>query len=61
MVEESFRLNLTTIQHCDRYLQRYILKKLGHPLVLAMDEVDNDISRLIRLSYLLNVLIKIFV
>ena len=39
-VEESFRLNLTTIQRCDRYLQRHILKGLGHPLVLAMDEVD---------------------
>ncbi|WP_318284169.1 AAA-like domain-containing protein [Brasilonema sennae] len=24
----------------DRYLQRHILKGLGHPLVLAMDEVD---------------------
>ncbi|BAZ20598.1 hypothetical protein NIES4073_14740 [Kalymmatonema gypsitolerans NIES-4073] len=39
-VEESFRLNLTTIQRCDRYLQRHILKGLGSPLVLAMDEVD---------------------
>jgi hypothetical protein len=28
-VEESFRLNLTTIQRCDRYLQRHILKRLG--------------------------------
>ncbi len=39
-VSEYFRLNLTTIQRCDRYLQRHILKGLGHPLVLAMDEVD---------------------
>ncbi|MBD2778511.1 AAA-like domain-containing protein [Iningainema tapete] len=39
-VEEYFRLNLTTIQRCDRYLQRHILKGLGQPLVLAMDEVD---------------------
>ncbi|BAY50198.1 hypothetical protein SAMD00079811_78270 (plasmid) [Scytonema sp. HK-05] len=39
-VEEYFRLNLTTIQRCDRYLQRHILKGLGSPLVLAMDEVD---------------------
>jgi len=39
-VEEYFRLNLTTIQRCDRYLQRHILKGLGSPLMLAMDEVD---------------------
>jgi hypothetical protein len=39
-VEEYFNRNLTTIQRVDRYLQRYILKGLGHPLVLAMDEVD---------------------
>ena len=39
-VDEYFRLNITTIQRCDRYLQRHILKGLGHPLVLAMDEVD---------------------
>nr|WP_211173032.1 AAA-like domain-containing protein [Brasilonema bromeliae] len=39
-VEEYFARNLTTIQRCDRYLQRHILKGLGHPLVLAMDEVD---------------------
>lgn len=39
-VEEYFRRNLTTIQRCDRYLQRHVLKGLGHPLVLAMDEVD---------------------
>ncbi|MDF5729685.1 MAG: AAA-like domain-containing protein [Rhizonema sp. PD38] len=39
-VDEYFRLNITTIQRCDRYLQRHILKGLGQPLVLAMDEVD---------------------
>ncbi|MBP5976775.1 AAA-like domain-containing protein [Brasilonema sp. CT11] len=39
-VEEYFARNLTTIQRCDRYLQRHILKGLGQPLVLAMDEVD---------------------
>ncbi len=39
-VSDYFRLNLTTIQRCDRYLQRHILRGLNSPLVLAMDEVD---------------------
>jgi hypothetical protein len=39
-VEEYWKTPLGNSQRCTRYVQRYILKELGNPLVLAMDEVD---------------------
>jgi AAA-like domain/TIR domain len=39
-VEEFWSLPLGNSQRCTRYLQRYVLKELGCPLVLAMDEVE---------------------
>ncbi|MDF5717668.1 MAG: AAA-like domain-containing protein [Rhizonema sp. NSF051] len=39
-VEEYWQKNISHIQRCTRYISRYILKELGSPLVLAMDEVD---------------------
>jgi len=39
-VDEYWQKNISQIQRCTRYISRYILKELGSPLVLAMDEVD---------------------
>lgn len=39
-VDEYWKTPLGNSQRCTRYVQRYILKELGAPLVLAMDEVD---------------------
>jgi GTPase SAR1 family protein len=39
-VDEFWQKNISHIQRCTRYVSRYILKELGSPLVLAMDEVD---------------------
>jgi len=39
-VEEYWKTPLGNSQRCTRYVQRHILKQLGSPLVLAMDEVD---------------------
>ena len=39
-VDEYWNTPLGNSQRCTRYVQRYILKELGNPLVLAMDEVD---------------------
>ena len=39
-VDEYWNTPLGNSQRCTRYMQRYILKELGNPLVLAMDEVD---------------------
>ncbi|MDF5722792.1 MAG: AAA-like domain-containing protein [Rhizonema sp. PD37] len=39
-VDEYWQKNISHIQRCTRYISRYILKELGSPLVLAMDEVD---------------------
>jgi AAA-like domain len=40
-VEEFWSLPLGNSQRCTRYMQRYLLKDLGSPLVLAMDEVES--------------------
>lgn len=40
-VEEFWSLPLGNSQRCTRYLQRYLLKEVGSPLVLAMDEVES--------------------
>jgi hypothetical protein len=39
-VEEFWSSPLGNSQRCTRYMQRYVLKELGSPLVLAMDEVE---------------------
>jgi transcriptional regulator with XRE-family HTH domain len=39
-VEEYWQMPLGNIQRCSRYIERYLLPTLGHPLILAMDEVD---------------------
>jgi AAA-like domain/TIR domain/CHAT domain len=39
-VDEYWNTPLGNSQRCTRYVSRYILKELGSPLVLAMDEVD---------------------
>lgn len=39
-VDEYWNTPLGNTQRCTRYVGRYILKELGNPLVLAMDEVD---------------------
>lgn len=39
-VDEYWQKNISQIQRCTRYMNRYILKELASPLVLAMDEVD---------------------
>ena len=40
-VEEFWNLPLGNSQRCTRYMQRYLLKEIGSPLVLAMDEVES--------------------
>ena len=40
-VEECWRRPLGNSQLCTRYVGRYLLKELGAPLVLAMDEVES--------------------
>ncbi|MBW4470888.1 MAG: AAA-like domain-containing protein [Stenomitos rutilans HA7619-LM2] len=40
-VEEYWAMPLGNSQRCTRYMQRYLLKELGSPLVLAMDEVES--------------------
>lgn len=39
-VDEYWNTPLGNSQRCTRYVSRHILKELGKPLVLAMDEVD---------------------
>lgn len=39
-VEEYWSSPLSNNQRCTRYMQRYLLKELGSPLVMAMDEVE---------------------
>jgi AAA-like domain/TIR domain len=39
-VAEYWNTPLGNSQRCTRYMSRYILKELDHPLVLAMDEVE---------------------
>ena len=39
-LEEYWNSSLGNNRSCSRYMSRYILKELGKPLVLAMDEVD---------------------
>ena len=39
-VAEHWQSALSNPQKCTRYVQRYLLKQLGAPLVLAMDEVE---------------------
>lgn len=38
--EEYWKLPLGNVQRTTNYVQKYILKELGQPLVLAMDEVE---------------------
>jgi AAA-like domain len=40
-VEDCWNTSLGNSQCCTRYMQRQILKELGGPLVLAMDEVES--------------------
>lgn len=40
-VDKHWSVPLGHSQRCTRYMSRYILKELGSPLVLAMDEVDS--------------------
>lgn len=40
-VDEFWREELSNGVRCTRYLSRYLLKEVGGPLVLAMDEVDS--------------------
>lgn len=40
-VEEYWNSPLGNSQRCTRYISRYLLKQLGKPLVLAMDEVES--------------------
>jgi AAA-like domain/TIR domain/CHAT domain len=39
-LEEFWQAGVGNNQRCTRYMQNYVLKELGSPLVLAMDEVD---------------------
>lgn len=39
-VTEYWQEGSGNIQRCTRYMQNHVLKELGNPLVLAMDEVD---------------------
>ncbi|BAY87947.1 hypothetical protein NIES267_74710 (plasmid) [Calothrix parasitica NIES-267] len=39
-LEDYWNFSLGNNRSCSRYMSRYILKELGKPLVLAMDEVD---------------------
>lgn len=43
-VDEYWQRPLGNSQRCTRYLQRYLLKALDAPLVLAMDEVERVFS-----------------
>ncbi|MBD2497902.1 AAA-like domain-containing protein [Nostoc sp. FACHB-280] len=40
-VDEYWQMPLGNSQRCTRYVGRYLLKELGQPLVLAMDEVES--------------------
>lgn len=40
-VEDYWSSPLGNSQRCTRYMQRYLLKEIGCPLVLAMDEVES--------------------
>ena len=40
-VDTYWAMPLGNSQRCTRYMQRYLLKELGSPLVLAMDEVES--------------------
>ena len=40
-VEKYWESPLGNSQRCTRYMQRYLLKEIGGPLVLAMDEVES--------------------
>jgi hypothetical protein len=40
-VDEYWSIPLGNSQRCTRYVGRYLLRELGAPLVLAMDEVES--------------------
>ena len=40
-VDEYWKMPLSNSLRCTRYLQRYLLKEISGPLVLAMDEVES--------------------
>lgn len=40
-VDEYWQMPLGNIQRCSRYVERYLLKELNGPLLLALDEVDS--------------------
>lgn len=39
-VEDYWQTRLSNTQRCTRYLERYLLKEIAQPIVLAMDEVE---------------------
>ena len=39
-VDEYWQNRLSNTQRCTRYVERYLLRELGQPIVLAMDEVE---------------------
>ena len=50
-VDEYWQTNNSHIQRCTRYMSRYILKELGSPLVLVMDEVDKVFDKPFRSDF----------
>jgi DNA-binding CsgD family transcriptional regulator len=50
-VEEFWNVPLGNSQRTTRYLQRYLLKELGRPLVLAMDEVESTFDTSFRSDF----------
>ncbi|NET32710.1 MAG: TIR domain-containing protein [Cyanothece sp. SIO1E1] len=50
-VEEYWRRPLGNSQRCTRYVGRYLLKELGSPLVLAMDEVESIFDTQFRTDF----------
>jgi hypothetical protein len=43
--------DLSNVQRCTRYMQRYVLHELDGPLVLAMDEVDSILDSPFRTDF----------
>jgi DNA-binding CsgD family transcriptional regulator len=50
-VEEYWKMPLGNSQRTTRYLQRYLLKELNTPLVLAMDEVESTFDTNFRSDF----------
>lgn len=50
-LDEHWRPGIGNIQRCSRYLDRYVLKEVAGPLLMALDEIDSIIDSSFRSDF----------